>query len=346
MTDDFIGQTLGQYRIEAPLGSGGMGQVYRGVHRLLNRPAAIKVMQAHLAANPDFRARFLREAQTIAALKHANIVEIYDFGEQDGNLYLVMELMTDGSLHTLLRRGAGQPLPLALGLDLMQQAAKGLAAAQALNMVHRDIKPDNLLLNRLSEAGHGGEQYVLKISDFGLARLAESGLTSTGVPMGTLAYMSPEQCQGKKLDGRSDLYSLGIVFYEVVTGFRPFQINDFSEALDKHVTVPPKPPREVRPYLSPGLEAIILRCLAKKPEERYATGTELVFALQRALGNVGPQTTTQPSTSREHLTPTGGTALQQLGAGTHLRRRYPRGLPTRLCRACVFSTTVAKRCKW
>ena len=100
MTDDFIGQTLGQYRIEAPLGSGGMGQVYRGVHRLLNRPAAIKVMQAHLAANPDFRARFLREAQSAAALKHSNIVEIYDFGEQDGHLYLVMELMTDGSLHT------------------------------------------------------------------------------------------------------------------------------------------------------------------------------------------------------------------------------------------------------
>jgi serine/threonine protein kinase len=315
MTDDFIGQTLGQYRIEAPLGSGGMGQVYRGVHRLLNRPAAIKVMQVHLAANPDFRARFLREAQSAAALKHFNIVEIYDFGEQDGHLYLVMELMTDGSLHTLLRRTTGQPLPLALGLDLVQQAAKGLAAAQALHMVHRDIKPDNLLLNRLSEAGQGGEQYVLKISDFGLARLAESGLTNTGVPMGTLAYMSPEQCQSKKLDGRSDLYSLGIVFYEVVTGYKPFQINDFSEALDKHVNVPPKPPREMRPYLPPGLEEIILRCLAKKPEERYATGTELVSALQRVLGNVGPQTTTQPHPSPEQLTPTGGTALQPPGAG-------------------------------
>ncbi len=315
MTDEFIGQTLGQYRIDAPLGSGGMGQVYRGVHRLLNRPAAIKVMQAHLAANPDFRARFLREAQAIAALKHTNIVEIYDFGEQDGNLYLVMELMTDGSLHTLLRSSSGQPLPLALGLDLMQQAAKGLAAAQALNMVHRDIKPDNLLLNRLSEAGQRGEQYVLKISDFGLARLAESGLTSTGVPMGTLAYMSPEQCQGKKLDGRSDLYSLGIVFYEVVTGYKPFQINDFSDALDKHVNVPPKPPREMRPYLSPGLEEIILRCLAKKPEERYATGTELVSALQRELGNAGSQAVTQSHTTPEQFTPTGGTALQPPGVG-------------------------------
>jgi len=148
MTDDLIGQTLGQYRIEALLGSGGMGQVYRSVHRLLNRPAAIKVMQAHLAANPDFRSRFLREAQSAAALKHFNIVEIYDFGEQDGHLYLVMELMTDGSLHTLLRRTAGQPLPLSLGLDLVQQAAKGLAAAQALNMVHRQTSPGMVYKSR------------------------------------------------------------------------------------------------------------------------------------------------------------------------------------------------------
>ena len=142
--------------------------------------------------------------------------------------------------------------------------------------------------------------------------------------MGTLAYMSPEQCQGKKLDGRSDLYSLGIVLYEVVTGYQPFQINDFSEALDKHVNVPPPPPREERPGLPSGLEEIILRCLAKKPEERYATGTELVFALQRALGNVGPQTTTQPRTSREQFSLTGGTALQQLGAGD-----TPPPVPTR-----------------
>src|SRR5712691_11342417 len=116
-------------------------------------------------------------------------------------------------------------------------------------MVHRAIKPGNLLLNRQSEAGQGGKQYVLKIGHFGLARLAKSGLTSTGVPMGTLAYMSPEQCQGKKLDGRSDLYSLGIVLYEVVTGYKPFQINDFSEALDKHVNMLPPPPVRQRPDL-------------------------------------------------------------------------------------------------
>src|SRR5260221_441687 len=141
---DWVGQTLGQYRIEAPLDAGGMGQVFRGVHMFLNRPAAIKVMRTNLADNPSFRARFLQEARSAAALRHPNIVEIYDFGDQGGHLFLVMELMTDGSLSTLLRRRVGgQPWPLSLGLDLARQAAEGLAEAHAQGMVHRDIKPDN-----------------------------------------------------------------------------------------------------------------------------------------------------------------------------------------------------------
>jgi len=136
------------------------------------------------------------------------------------------------------------------------------------------------------------------------------------------------------------------MFYEVVTGYKPFQINDFSEALDKHVNVPPKPPREMRPYLPPGLEEIILRCLAKKPEERFATGTELVSALQRALGNVGPQTMTQPRPSPEQLTPTGGTALQPPGAGGIPPSVVSTLATYTVCRECVSSTRAAKRCKW
>src|SRR5947209_17131569 len=244
-------------------------------------------MRGSFAANPQFRKRFLQEAQAAAALKHSNIVDIYEFGDQDGLLYLVMELMTDGSLRTLLyRRTQGQPWSLSLGLDLVRQAAEGLAAAHALKVVHRDIKPDNLMLNRQSGQGQEREQYILKISDFGLARLAAgSGLTATGATMGTLAYMSPEQCQGGKLDGRSDLYSLGIVLYEIVTGSQPFQIDNFDDAFNKHVNTPPPPPRQLRPDLPPIIEEIILRCLAKKPDERYATGTELAQALQRAMGD-------------------------------------------------------------
>jgi serine/threonine protein kinase len=300
---DLAGQTLGQYRIEALLGSGGMGQVYRGMHRFLERPAAIKVMQASLAADPAFRARFLREAKAAAALKHPNIVEIYEFGEQAGYLYLVMELMTDGSLRTLLRSQAGKPLPLELGLDLVCQAAEGLAAAHAQGIIHRDIKPDNLLLNRLSGQGQGQEKkhYQLKISDFGLARLAEAGGMSTVAgPMGTLAYMSPEQCQSLPLDGRSDLYSLGIVLYEVTTGYLPFQINTLSDAFNKHVHVAPRPPQEVCPSLPPSLQKIILCCLAKKPEERYASAAELASVLQGVWNTLD---------AYSH-TPTGETELQ------------------------------------
>src|SRR5215472_16815254 len=216
---NWMGQTIGQYRIEAPLAAGGMGQVFRGTHTYLNRPAAIKIMHQHLASNQTFRTRFLQEARAAAALKHPNIIEIYDFGEQGNLLYLVMELITGGSLRALLQQHSGQPRPLTLGLDLVRQAAEGLAAAHASGMVHRDVKPDNFLLTRLNGPG---EHYQVKITDFGIARLAEGDHVSmTNAPIGTIAYMSPEQCGGETVDGRCDLYSLGVVLYEVVTGSLP-----------------------------------------------------------------------------------------------------------------------------
>ena len=290
---DYIGQTLGQYRLEALLGAGGMGQVYRGVHKLLDRPAAIKVMLASYASNAQFRARFLQEARVVAALHHPNVVEIYEFGEQDGVLFLVMELMSDGSLLSLLRGRSGQPLPLAQALDLGSQIAEGLASAHTKQIIHRDIKPANLLLQLQPGSVPGRELYRVKINDFGLARMMEGGVeTVTGAPMGTLAYMSPEQCMGdRQIDGRSDLYALGVVLYEMATGYQPFQINGVTDALYKHVNVPPPSPREIRPDLPPMLEEIILRCLAKKPEDRFTNGNALSTALQSVLGNTGEKTT-------------------------------------------------------
>jgi serine/threonine protein kinase len=287
---NLVGQTLGHYRIEASLGYGGMGQVFRGRHVYLERPAAIKVMHDHLATHPAFRTRFLQEAQSTAALRSPHIVGIYEFGEQDGLLYLIMEMMTEGTLSALLHQYVGKQIAateqarwLIVGLDLVRQAAEGLAAAHALGMIHRDIKPDNLLLTRLSSSDG---QYQLKVSDFGLARLPErSGLTGGG-PVGTPAYMSPEQCQNGTLDGRSDLYSLGVVLYEVVTGRMPFQINNFKEAVQKHVNALPPPLHQVYPDLPPPVEHIILRCLAKTPQERYQTGQELADALQEAINMI------------------------------------------------------------
>ncbi len=311
---DLIGQTLGQYRIETPIDAGGMGQVYRGVHIYLNRPAAIKVMRAHLIANPSFRERFLQEARSAAALKHQNIVDIYEFGEEDGQLYLVMELVPDGSLRSLLYRRAKQPWSLALGLDLMRQAADGLMAAHTLGVVHRDIKPDNLLLLRVNAPDTTSPHYHLKISDFGLARLAEgSGLTATGMPMGTLAYMSPEQCLGNTVDGRTDIYALGVVIYEIATGYLPFQIESFEDALRKHTGAMPTPPSQVRSDVPPALEAIIMRCLAKKPEERYQTGAELAIALQGVMQSAELRTIGASSPSLAPSPYTNDTAVRAVG---------------------------------
>ncbi|HEU5348352.1 MAG TPA: protein kinase [Ktedonobacterales bacterium] len=292
---DLVGKTIGNYTIEALLGTGGMGQVYRGVHQFLKVERAIKVMNPAVAADTSFQARFQQEAQAAAALNHQNIVEVFDFGEQKDQYYMVMELVIDGSLRTLLRqRAAGKTWELPLGLDLIRQAAEGLGYAHSKGMVHRDIKPDNLLLQKLSDTPAGKAQYLLKITDFGLARLAEGGgvRTVSGVVMGTPAYMSPEQCQGGAVDGRSDLYSLGVVLYEVATGYLPFQAASVSEAVYKHVFVTPPSPRQVRPDLPQALEDIILRCLAKKPEGRYATGEELARALQGVIG--APELTTMP----------------------------------------------------
>ena len=321
---DLVGKTIGNYKIEALLGTGGMGQVYRGVHQFLKVERAVKVMNPGVASDPTFQARFQQEAQAAAALNHPNIVEVFDFGEQDSQYYMVMELVTDGSLRSLLRqRASGQTWELPLGLDLIRQAAEGLGYANSKGMVHRDIKPDNLLLQKLSDSPAGQTQYLLKITDFGLARLAEGGgvRTVSGVVMGTPAYMSPEQCQGGAVDGRSDIYSLGVVLYEVATGYLPFQAASVSEAIYKHVFVAPPPPRQVRPDLPQTLEDIILRCLAKKPEGRFANGADLARALRGVIG--APEITTmapihpnQPKAAPTPATPPApATALEAPNAG-------------------------------
>jgi serine/threonine protein kinase len=288
---EFIGQTIGNYRVEAVLGAGGMGQVFRARHIHLDRPVALKVMHANLSHDPGFQARFRQEARAIAALQHPNIVEVYDFGEQNGLMYLVMELLSDGSLRGLMQKHAreGKPWPLLLAIDLVRQAAEGLAYAHSQGMIHRDIKPDNMLLRAVSGAPG---RYALKITDFGLARMAEgSMMTATGTAMGTPAYMSPEQCQGAHVDLRSDIYALGVVLYEVATGYLPFTAATLSEAAYKHVFVPPTPPRQVRADLPPELEEIVLRCLAKRPEERFASAAEVAASLKALLARPDPTLT-------------------------------------------------------
>ncbi len=276
-----VGQVISSYRIEALLGSGGMGQVYRGTHVHLRRSVAIKIMRAELAGDPTFQERFLREARTAASLNHANIVHVYDFGVQDGRAFLVMELVPDGSIATLQKAG---PLDLIVGLDLVRQAAWGLAFAHERGVVHRDIKPDNLLLAPRTPPAPHLAPYTLKIADFGLVRLLDGGpLTQSGISMGTPAYMSPEQCQGHNVDQRSDIYSLGIVLYEVATGTRPFNVRNLTDATYQHVHVEPPPARQVAPDLSPDIQQVIDKCLAKQPSERFQQSRTLAAAIDAVI---------------------------------------------------------------
>lgn len=294
---NLLGQTIGKCRIEALIGSGGMGQVFRCRHIHLDRLQAIKIMHDHLARDPGFQARFRQEAHAIAALDHTNIIKLYDFDEQDGQYYLTMELLQDGSLRTLLDRRAReqQTWPVPFGLGLVRQAADALAFAHSKGIVHRDIKPDNMLILR-QRSGDGPSLYTVKVSDFGLARLVESssGLTSMGVTVGTPAYMSPEQCQGLALDGRTDIYSLGVVLYEIVTGYPPYNAQTLSDAVRKHVFTPIPSPRQVRPDIPGDVEEVILRCLAKEPNDRYASAADLSKALRDLMRASSPNPTPTP----------------------------------------------------
>ncbi|NNJ11028.1 protein kinase [Chloroflexales bacterium ZM16-3] len=284
-----INHILGNYRLDRQLGAGGMGEVYLGVNPLTGRQVAVKVLSAQLAASQELRDRFLREARSLDRLDHPNIVRSYDCGldPASGRLYLVMELASGGSLRGLLAgyQQRGRALPLAEVVDLAAQAARGLAYAHRRGVVHRDIKPDNLLLQP-GEAP--GDAPTLKIGDFGLARLQHgvgAYVTRPGSLWVTLEYAAPEQLSGGPLDHRCDIYALGGVLFELLIGQTAFSIppGDLPAAIHAHLHTPPPSPRPLRPDIPPALEAIVLRCLAKSPADRYADDAELATALATSL---------------------------------------------------------------
>ena len=225
---DLVGQQIDQYRIDALIGQGGMGAVYRAYDVHLARTVALKVTHAHLSEQKHFQERFMQEARAAARLKHPSIVDVYNFGTLRGMLYVVLAYVPDGSLGAYVRdlQENGRSVDLREMLELLAQVADALHYAHRQGVVHRDIKPDNVLLERLAgdEADAGGRIRAV-VTDFGLAKLLEGGLQSaSGSFMGTLPYMSPEQCLGGVIDGRSDLYSLGVMVYQLATGRLPFDI--------------------------------------------------------------------------------------------------------------------------
>ena len=262
-----------QYELESEVGRGGMSVVYRARDIRLNRTVAVKVLPPELAYDPAIRTRFTREAQTSARLTHAHIVPIYDVGDRDGIAYFVMALISGGNLAALLAHEPRQPIDEAR--RLLVEIADALSYAHLRGVIHRDIKPDNILLD--AESGRA------MVSDFGIARAIESGtqLTITGTAVGTPTYMSPEQAVGEKeLDGRSDIYSLGVVAYQMLTGRVPFAAGNSMALLMKHVSERPQPITDLRPEVPKPLRDAIERALMKAPEDRWPTAASLRDALR------------------------------------------------------------------
>jgi len=235
-----IGQTIGnRYRLDALLGDGGMGTVYRAYDLNLDRHVAIKLMHSHFARQEEFRRRLEQEARTAAQLDHPSIVRVYDFGDSDLGLFIAMEYVDGGSLRDHLRRlqRLQKFLPLTQSLQIALQIAEALDYAYRRRaIIHRDVKPGNIILKRLSRPDEAGSQpFRALLTDFGLVKLQEGvSFTQSGATVGTPTYMSPEQCEGRELDGRSDLYSLGVVLYELVTNQLPFTFQTLSEAIATH----------------------------------------------------------------------------------------------------------------
>jgi len=271
------GMTIGNYQIIQELGRGGMAIVYKAFQPSLRRYVALKVLPDYLQADPEFVARFQREARAAAQLGHPNVVTIYDVGEQGGVHYIAMEYLEGGAL---LDRLANGPLTPEEALQIVEQVGSALDFAHSRGLIHRDIKPANILFSADGRP---------KVTDFGIARAGDtSRLTRAGSLLGTPAYMSPEQAQGIPLDHRSDLYALGVILYEMLTGQVPFQADTPHAIVYAVIHRPPPPPCQLRPDLSPAVEAVLLKALAKLPNERYQTGAGMAAALRGAAAVPAP----------------------------------------------------------
>src|SRR5579883_3422314 len=277
---DLVGQTLGHYRMKRQVGYGGMATVFLAEDIHLGREVALKVFWPRAGETHDFLRRFAREARVLAQLDHPNILPVYDYGEQGELAYLVTPYMSGGTLKEVLRER--KALPPSEAIQLVSQVLPALQYAHDRNLIHRDIKPGNLLFK-----GDGS----LVLADFGLVKVVqgENGslvhtITASGQSIaGTPEYMAPEQIQGKAVPA-SDIYALGIVLYEMVTGQRPFTGDSLLSILMKHANEQPRPPRELNPYVSPQLQTVIQKALEKEPQRRFARPADFLQALQQ-IGN-------------------------------------------------------------
>lgn len=286
---EWVGRTISKVQIQNMIGRGGMAEVYVGRHTTLNRPVAVKILHAHLTGDEDLAKRFLAEAQSVAGLRHTNIVQVFDFDVVDGRPYIVMELLQGMSLADYLRQlhETGLTLPLNAVARVTGAVAAALDYAHNQGIVHRDIKPANIMLRQGRQPINPRLPLLTDVepvlTDFGIARLTTATTqTATGTVLGTPAYMSPEQIRGEAIDARSDLYSLGVVLYEMLAGQTPFDVDTTPAAiLVKHLQEQPPPVPQVRPEV----QAIVSRALAKDPAKRYQRAADLASDLEVSLGS-------------------------------------------------------------
>lgn len=289
--ENLTGKQFGPYKIIAPLGKGGMAAVYKAYQPGMERHVALKVLPQQLATTPEFVGRFQQEAKVLAKLLHPHILPVFDFGESEGYTYIVMPFVERGTLTNLMH---GKPLPLSQIANVISQVGDALDYAHSHGVVHRDVKPDNVLVD---------ERGNCLLTDFGIAKILEgtSKFTNIGGVIGTPAYMSPEQGLGLSIDGRSDIYSLGIILYEMTTGRVPFIAETPNAVIFKHIQDPLPLPRVLNPNLPEDVAIVIIKALAKQSEDRFATAGDMVTALQAAVSNTQrfsrPSNTTAPKSA-------------------------------------------------
>ncbi len=316
--DPYVGAVIdGRYKVETVLGEGGMGVVYRCSHTIIGKKLALKVLRADLARDTEVTERFLNEAKAASAIGNAHIIDISDFGQfPDGSTYFVMEYLAGGALNGTAADGSRMSMDRVL--RIARQLGEGLSAAHAAGIVHRDLKPDNIFLIE-----RGADKDFVKILDFGIAKVstAEGKLTRAGAVFGTPHYMSPEQAAGTSVDARGDVYSLGVILYELVSGKVPFDADNFMGVLTQHMYKAPALLRDVTPtpeLLPEGLEAIVMKCLAKRPEQRYQSMDELIADVDKVSAGRKPIAARE---LREDLTEPGAYYDEAALAGTTEREK-------------------------
>jgi tRNA A-37 threonylcarbamoyl transferase component Bud32 len=282
-----VGEVLSdRYEVEELVGTGGMSSVFRAHDRLLDRKVALKVLHQQYSEDEEYIERFRREARAVAALSHPNIVTVIDRGEHDGRQFIVFEYIDGENLKALIQRRG--PAPVTTALELAMQIARGLSFAHQQGLVHRDVKPQNILLNGDGQA---------KVTDFGIARSldVQHGMTQTGTVLGTSDYIAPEQAQGQRVDEHTDVYSLGVVLYEMLTNEVPFPGENFVAVAMRHINEEPPSIRDKRPDVSPRLEAAVQRAMAKRPEDRFQTMADFCHELEADLAEAQGATVVAPA---------------------------------------------------